>query len=156
MFSQYTSLVQRLVDILATMPQYRYIVSKGPRGDQIKLPDNGRFYGENFVNQLGVLQVADAMVAHGGNNTLGECCYFGVPCVLLTVFVDQINNGTRIEETGMGFSFPVHEYTDEQLKGAVDRILNDQSIRAKWKKMSERIKKEQNYNEVMEYIFNYV
>lgn len=52
MFSQYTSLVQRLVNILATMPEYRYIVSLGPRGDQIKLPDNGRFYGENYINQL--------------------------------------------------------------------------------------------------------
>ena len=72
MFSQYTSLLQRLVDILETMPEYRYIVSKGPRGDQIKLPDNARFYGENYINQLGVLQVVDGMIAHGGNNSLGK------------------------------------------------------------------------------------
>ena len=52
MFSQYTSLVQRLVDILSTMPEYRYIISKGPRGDQVKLPTNGRFIGENWIDQL--------------------------------------------------------------------------------------------------------
>lgn len=75
---------------------------------------------------------------------------------MLSVFVDQINNGRRVEETGMGFTFPVYEYTEEELKGAVEKILNDQSIRARWKKMSERIQRDQNYNEAIDYIFNYV
>ena len=90
MFSMYTALVQRLVDLLAKLP-YKYIVSKGPMGEQIKFP-NDNFIGENYVDQLAVLQVADAMIAHGGNNTLGECFYFGVPCIVLPVFVDQVMN----------------------------------------------------------------
>ena len=81
LFSAYTYLLQRLCDILEKLP-YKYIVSKGknclnffkkiysnfssegPNGDGLKFPSN-KFIGENFVNQLAVLQVADAMIAHG-------------------------------------------------------------------------------------------
>ena len=56
----------------------------------------------------------------------------------------------------MGFTFPVRDYTDEQLKGAIEKILTDESIRVKWKKMSERIQRDKNYNEAMDFIFNYV
>lgn len=80
MFSMYTGLVQRLVDILETMPQYRYIVSKGPKGDQIKFPENGRFIGENYVNQLAVLQVVDGMIGHGINY---------ITCFFIQIYYNQ-------------------------------------------------------------------
>ena len=55
----------------------------------------------------GVLQVVDAMIAHGGNNTLGECFYFGVPLIVAPVVGDQIANAKRIEETGFGFAIDI-------------------------------------------------
>jgi len=153
MFSMYVDLVQRLIDVLADLP-YKFIVSKGPRGDEITFP-NDKFIGSNFVDQIAVLQVVDAMIAHGGNNSLNECFYFGVPCIILPVLADQINNGKRIEETGYGFSLPIHDYSDDQLIGAVEKLMKNDEIRVKWKKASERIQKEKNYNQMIEYIFGY-
>ena len=46
-------------------------VSKGPNGDKLIFPSN-RFIGENYINQLGVLQTVAAnngcMIAHGGQS----------------------------------------------------------------------------------------
>lgn len=63
LFSSYTYLMQRLLDILEKFPA-KYIVSKGRKGDQLKFPSD-RFIGENFLDQLAVLQISDAMITHG-------------------------------------------------------------------------------------------
>lgn len=64
LFSQYTDLLQRLVDALEKVPDCKFIISKGPNGDRLRFPSK-RFIGANFLNQLAVLQVCDAMIAHG-------------------------------------------------------------------------------------------
>ena len=82
-FSAYTHLLQRLVDSLDKLP-YKYIVSKGPNGDRLKFPSS-KFIGENYLNQLAVLQITDLMLGHGGNNSVGECFYFGVPSIIFPI-----------------------------------------------------------------------
>ena len=67
MFSGFTNLLQRLLDMLERLP-YKYIVSKGRKGDEIKLPSD-RFIGSNHVNQLAALQVCDAAICHGKKNS---------------------------------------------------------------------------------------
>lgn len=67
LLSVYLEKLQRLVNILDKLP-YRYIFSKGARGDELIFPSD-KFIGENFVNQLAVLQVSDLAITHGGNNT---------------------------------------------------------------------------------------
>ena len=59
----YTSRFQRLLDMLDRLP-YKYIVSLGPKGDQIRLPSS-KFIGANYLNQLAVLQSCDAAIVHG-------------------------------------------------------------------------------------------
>lgn len=63
LLSLYVHLIQRLVDMLDKLP-YKFIVSKGLNGDQLKFP-SAKFIGENFVDQLAVLQVSDAIISHG-------------------------------------------------------------------------------------------
>ena len=63
LFSSYTYLLQRMIDLLEKMP-YKYIVSKGQYGHKLNFPSE-KFIGENFVNQFAVLQVADLMITHG-------------------------------------------------------------------------------------------
>uniref|UniRef100_A0AAN0N6H0 UDP-glycosyltransferase n=1 Tax=Polyphagotarsonemus latus TaxID=1204166 RepID=A0AAN0N6H0_9ACAR len=140
LFSLYHTKLQKLIDVLATLP-YKYIVSKGPAGEKINFPDN-RFIGENFVNQLAVLQVVDMMIAHGGNNTFTECFYFGVPSIIFPVMADQVNNAKRIEETGFGFQMNLLSYTDEELKDKIEKVLNNDTLIEKTKKVGQRIRKE--------------
>ena len=65
LFSVYTHLIQRLIDLLDKLP-YKYIVSKGMFGHKVVFPSN-KFIGEAWIDQLAVLQVVDAMIAHGIN-----------------------------------------------------------------------------------------
>ena len=70
LFSVFIGRFQKIIDMLDRLP-YRYIVSLGPKGEQIKLPSS-KFVGSNFVNQLAVLQNPNCklMITHGGNNSL--------------------------------------------------------------------------------------
>ena len=59
------------------------------KGHDLKFPSN-KFIGENYVDQLAVLQVVDGMIAHGGNNTFCETMYFGVPSIIMPIIADQV------------------------------------------------------------------
>ena len=61
--SIYKPLMNRLLKIFSEIP-HRFIVSKGPTGSEYELSANQ--YGENFLNQLSVLQRASVFVTHGG------------------------------------------------------------------------------------------
>ena len=66
LFSAYVEKLQRLVDTLNEIPNLKFVVSKGVFGEKLKLPDNGRFCGDNWLPQLAVLQSVDAAIVHGG------------------------------------------------------------------------------------------
>ena len=59
----YKPMMNRLLKIFSEIP-HRFIVSKGPTGDQYVLSANQ--YGENFLNQLSVLQRTSVFLTHGG------------------------------------------------------------------------------------------
>ena len=104
----------------------------------------------------GVLQVVDAMIAHGGNNTLGECFFFGVPLIVAPVVGDQITNAKRVEETGFGFAIDIINFTQEELAEKLDKLVNDQALRKRWKDASTRIQKENRTMEIAERVVEYI
>ncbi len=93
------ALMQGLVDSLADAP-FRVVVSMGPQHEELALPDG--MAGAEFLPQASILPQVDAVITHGGNNTVTECLHFGKPMVVLPVFWDQHDNAQRIDETGFG------------------------------------------------------
>jgi MGT family glycosyltransferase len=118
-------LMQRLIDTLAATP-HRVIVSKGPQHEQLRLA--GNMAGEEFLPQASILSEVDLAITHGGNNTVTECLYFGVPMVVLPLFWDQYDNAQRIDETGHGLRLATYEHEPEELTGAIDRLLADRAL----------------------------
>ena len=104
--------------------RYRVIVSKGPQHEQLRLPDN--MAGEEFLPQTSILPQVDAVITHGGNNTVTECFHFGKPMVVLPLFWDQYDNAQRVHETGFGLRLDTYGHAPEELLGAVDRLLGDE------------------------------
>ena len=102
-------LMQRLVDLLAA-GGYRAIVSKGPQHEQIELRDGQ--VGAELVPQPALLPHVDAVITHGGNNTVTECIHFGKPMVVLPLFWDQYDNAQRVHELGLGVRLPTFEFED--------------------------------------------
>jgi MGT family glycosyltransferase len=121
-------LMRRLVGILAETP-HRYIVSKGPLHSEYDLAPN--MWGAEFVPQASVLPLVDLVITHAGNNTTTEALHFGKPMVCLPLFWDQYDNAQRMDELGFGIRLDSYRVTPEELKDAVNGVLNRTAIRAK-------------------------
>jgi MGT family glycosyltransferase len=121
-------LVRRILAVLADTP-YRYVVSMGPRADEITLPDNA--WGAQFVPQTSVMPYVDLVITHGGNNTTTEAFHFGKPMILMPLFWDQYDNAQRVHETGYGVRLATYDFTDDELRGALARLLGDTELRAR-------------------------
>ena len=121
-------LMRRLVSVLAETP-HRYIVSKGPRADELDLPDN--MWGEARLPQTSILPMCDLVITHGGNNTTTEALHFGKPMIVLPLFWDQYDNAQRVDELGFGVRLDTYAFEDRELREAVDDLLVDERLRAR-------------------------
>jgi MGT family glycosyltransferase len=121
-------LLQRLVDLLGTT-RHRVIVSMGPRADEIRLADN--MVGDAIVPQTKIVPLVDLVITHGGNNTTTESLHFGKPMVVLPLFWDQYDNAQRVDEMGYGVRLATYDFTDDELLGAVERLLADTDLQAR-------------------------
>jgi glycosyltransferase, MGT family len=130
-------LMKRLVAVLAGTP-HRYVVSKGPRTDELDLPDN--MWGEGRLPQTSIIPLCDLVITHGGNNTMTEALHFGKPMIVLPLFWDQYDNAQRVDELGFGVRLDTYAFADDELRGAVDRLLADTDLRATMAANGERIR----------------
>jgi UDP:flavonoid glycosyltransferase YjiC (YdhE family) len=129
-------LMQRLVDVLATT-DHRVIVSKGPLADEITLHDNQS--GEGFLPQPAILPMVDLVITHGGNNTVTESFHHGKPMIVLPLFWDQVDNAQRVHETGFGQRLRAYDVGEEELLGAVDRLLADTALQQRMATIAARL-----------------
>ncbi|MGH3065845.1 MAG: glycosyltransferase [Gaiellaceae bacterium] len=129
-------LMKRLVDVLSRS-RHRIVVSKGPQHTEFELADN--MWGADFLPQPALLPLADVVITHAGNNTTTECFHFGKPMVALPLFWDQYDNAQRVDETGFGVRLPTYEFDDDDLLGALDRLLADTSLRERLASIAGRV-----------------
>ncbi|MFL6101340.1 MAG: glycosyltransferase [Actinomycetales bacterium] len=129
-------LMQRTLDVLATTP-YRFVVSMGPRDDELTLGEN--MWGSEFVPQTTLLPMVDLVITHGGNNTTTEAMHFGKPMVLLPIFWDQHDNAQRVHERGYGVRLDTYRYTDDEMVQAL-RDMSAPEVRARAEAAGRRIR----------------
>lgn len=115
-------LMTRLVAVLSRSP-HRYVVSKGPQHEEFELADN--MWGAEFLPQPAILPHVDLVITHAGNNTTTEALHHGKPMIALPLFWDQYDNAQRIAETGVGVRLDTYAFTDDELLGAIDRLVSD-------------------------------
>jgi MGT family glycosyltransferase len=130
-------LMQRTLDVLATTP-YRYVVSMGPRHDELTLGAN--MWGAEFVPQTTLLPMVDLVITHGGNNTTTEAMHFGKPMVVLPIFWDQHDNAQRVHERGYGVRLDTYAYADDELTSALRSLLDDGAVRDRAAVAGQRIR----------------
>jgi MGT family glycosyltransferase len=121
-------LMQRLIDVLGTS-RHRVVVSMGPRAEELRLAAN--MTGAATLPQTRVIPQVDLVITHGGNNTTTEAMHFGKPMIVLPLFWDQYDNAQRVHELGYGIRLPTYAFSDDDLLGAVDRLLADTDLRAR-------------------------
>ncbi len=130
-------LMRRLVTVLAETP-HRYIVSKGPRADEIDLP--GNMWGEARLPQTSIIPLCDLVITHGGNNTTTEAFHFGTPMIVLPLFWDQYDNAQRVDELGFGMRLDTYAFEDQDLRDAVGRLAGDEDLYRRMREAGEAIR----------------
>ena len=132
-------LMRQLISELADTP-HRFVVSRGPRHDEYELADN--MFGAEFLPQTSVLAHVDAVITHGGNNTVTESIWFGKPMVVLPIFWDQHDNAQRVHETGYGIRLPTYASPPGALGAALDLVLDDAGVRARCETAGDRLRRQ--------------
>jgi MGT family glycosyltransferase len=130
-------LMERLVESLARTP-HRYVVSTGPQHAEYELAEN--MVGAEFLPQVSVLPHVDLVITHAGNNTTTEAMHFGKPLIALPLFWDQHDNAQRLHETGFGVRLGTYDFTDEEMRAGIDRLLRDTELRTRLAGISARLK----------------
>lgn len=97
------------------------------------LPNNIRV--ERSVNQMEVLQQADAFLTHCGMNSVNEALYYEVPLVLYPQTTEQQGVANRVKELGAGIF--LEDDSIDGIKQAIQTILETPSYRENAKKISE-------------------
>lgn len=148
------NLMKRLTSMLADCP-HKFIVCKGPLHKEYELPDN--MWGDKFVPQLEVLTSIDLIITHGGNNTVTESFYYGVPgFIVCPLFGDQFDNANRLQELDLGVRLDPYNCTKEELHGAIETMLAKEDVKDRLKAISERMHTPEARNKAIKLVSDFV
>lgn len=92
-----------------------------------KWPEN--FMVQQQVPQLELLPHLDAVVCHGGHNTVCETLMSGLPMVVIPIAYDQSHVAGRVVRTGAGLRLNFNRFKAKHLKEAVQTILEESSYK---------------------------
>ncbi|HMG07322.1 MAG TPA: nucleotide disphospho-sugar-binding domain-containing protein [Mucilaginibacter sp.] len=88
------------------------------------------FIVKTQVPQLELLPHLDAVVCHGGHNTVCETLLNGLPMVVIPIAYDQSHVAGRVVRTGAGLRLNFNRFKASHLKDAVNEILQNPDYKA--------------------------
>lgn len=96
-----------------------------PPGDLGSVPDNIKVF--SVVPQISVLSACDAMITHGGFNTMKECILTAVPMVVypLSDLWDQHGNAARVVYHKIGLRGQLEKDSSEKIFSDVNRLFQE-------------------------------
>lgn len=109
---------------------YQVVMAIGKKTDLSALgsiPDN--FIVRGFVPQLEILQRTAAFVTHAGMNSVQEGLYYDVLLALVPQQDEQRLVAGRVESLGAGLMFKTPTVPADQLRAAVERLINEPAFK---------------------------
>jgi MGT family glycosyltransferase len=99
------------------------VVSAGASYERLASKQRPGVHVFRRVPQVALLAQVDAVVTHGGNNTVQETLASGKPMVVIPFGGDQLANARRIERLEVGAAILPGELTGQRLRSALDVAL---------------------------------
>ena len=121
--------LRRCFDALGRSP-YRYIVTTAGQADAETLamaPKNFRIV--KYAPGLAVLKKCRLMVFHGGNGSMYQALWQGVPMIAIPTHLEQAINADLAVKKGFGVRMRLSGITGERLLTTINRMLGDPSYR---------------------------
>ncbi|KDN81459.1 glycosyltransferase [Kitasatospora cheerisanensis] len=129
--------LHRTAAALAELPDVQPVVA-GPAG--VRLPPDA-VAGERVpVLELLERGAVDAVLCHGGMNTVGETLVHGRPLVVAPIRHDQPVTAGRLAALGAAVRVDFATATSEQLRAALRRVLDDPSYRAAARRLGRQLR----------------
>jgi MGT family glycosyltransferase len=119
------SFYQRAAAAFAPLGATTQAIAVGPAGLLPDPPDNVLVVPS--VPMLALLPRVDAVISHGGMNTVGEALAHGVPLVLAPIRHDQPVVAAQVARAGAGLRVPFSRVSPGSLRQALATILDDPS-----------------------------
>jgi MGT family glycosyltransferase len=109
----------------AHLGPWRLAIASGstPIASLGSLPDGA--LAREHLPQVALLEHADVLITHGGNNSVTEACAAGVPMVVLPMSTDQFAGAAAIERAGIGIVLDPNTVTADELRNAVIEATTD-------------------------------
>ena len=98
--------------------------------------------------QIEVLSHADVFLTHCGMNSVNEALSLGVPMVAMPFMNDQLTNGRRIEELGVGKRVRSFPSRGVELYRAVCSVYADGEMKKRAVEMSQAFRRQTSLEEV--------
>ena len=114
---------RELVSILRSRPGTRLICSTTSIIDPDEFgPPTDRFFAARYLPSHLVAERVDLAVTHGGQGTIQNMVWAGIPVVGIGFQAEQQANIDGIARAGMAVRIPLHSITPGRLLRAVDRV----------------------------------
>ncbi len=97
-------------------------------------PEN--FIAQSFVPQSEVMANVDAVICHGGFNTVNDTFWNGLPMVITPIAYDQFHTAKLIEHAGCGIKLRYKRLKINDLRNSLFEVLENK----KYKKAAEKMK----------------
>jgi MGT family glycosyltransferase len=124
-FNRKPALFRRIIDAFAD-GKIQLVISAGkayPRLRVLELPP-GTILAAS-VPQVELLGRVDAVISHGGNNTVNETLAAGKPLLVMPVGGEQADNAARVVHLGFGLRADMRQASSHEIRAKVDRLLSE-------------------------------
>lgn len=133
---------RRIVAALAELPVDAVVTTGGvDLGGELAGADNVTIHG--WIDHASLLPAIDLVIGHGGHSSTLKALAHGIPLLVLPInsTSDQPLIGEILESEGLGERLPQRS-TPEQIGRAVQRMLDDRTLRERAAQMGERMRAE--------------
>ena len=128
-------MIDRLFDTFSRLQQ-RIVLVANPVKHR-KVPENVLISDWIPQNDLLAHPQVKLFITHGGSNGQLEAIHHGVPMIAMGVDYDQIYNGRKVQNKEFGKHFSAKYFTSNDLYGAVQELLHNDTYKQKLKKCHE-------------------
>ena len=90
-------------------------------------PDN--FIVKPYIPQLEMLKYIDAVICHGGHNTVCETLLYGLPLIVIPYATDQFSVAGQVEQAGCGQRLRHSRLSPDLLRNSLKEILYNESYK---------------------------
>jgi UDP:flavonoid glycosyltransferase YjiC (YdhE family) len=119
------------VNVILTVGPNRDPAELGPQPEHVRL--------ERYVRNSAVVPRVDAVVSHGGYNTMIAALTAGIPMLCLPLGADQFYNAFRLAAAGAGIRLDRSDATPARIQAAVRELLDEPLFRQNAERLGREI-----------------